>query len=71
MALAFYLGWEFSLILLGFIPILGVAAGLYAGQMKKGMVDKMKAYAQSAGYAEQALYAIKVVHTYGQELLEY
>jgi ATP-binding cassette subfamily B (MDR/TAP) protein 1 len=30
----------------------------------------MKAYAQSAGYAEQALSAIKVVHTYGQELLE-
>lgn len=30
----------------------------------------MKAYAQSAGYAEQALQAIKVVQTYGQELLE-
>jgi len=30
----------------------------------------MKSYAQSAGYAEQALQAIKVVHTYGQEELE-
>jgi ABC-type multidrug transport system fused ATPase/permease subunit len=30
----------------------------------------MKAYSQSAGYAEQALQAIKVVHTYGNELLE-
>lgn len=30
----------------------------------------MKAYAQSAGYAEQALQAIKIVHTYGQESLE-
>ena len=30
----------------------------------------MKAYAQSAGYAEQALNAIKVVHTYGNEELE-
>lgn len=30
----------------------------------------MKAYAQSAGYAEQALQAIKIVHTYGNELLE-
>ena len=30
----------------------------------------MKSYGQSAGYAEQALTAIKVVHTYGQELLE-
>jgi len=30
----------------------------------------MQAYAQSAGYAEQALGAIKVVQTYGQEELE-
>jgi len=30
----------------------------------------MRAYSQSAGYAEQALSAIKVVHTYGQETLE-
>ena len=30
----------------------------------------MKAYTQSAGYAEQALGSIKVVHTYGSEKLE-
>lgn len=30
----------------------------------------MKAYSQSAGYAEQALSSIKVVQTYGQEQLE-
>jgi ABC-type multidrug transport system fused ATPase/permease subunit len=30
----------------------------------------MKAYSQSAGYADQALQAIKIVHTYGQEKLE-
>mmetsp|Transcript_41198 Transcript_41198/g.62694 ORF Transcript_41198/g.62694 Transcript_41198/m.62694 type:complete len:81 (-) Transcript_41198:2985-3227(-) len=30
----------------------------------------MKVYAQSAGYAEQALQAVKVVHTYGNEVLE-
>jgi len=30
----------------------------------------MRAYSQSAGYAEQALSAIKVVHSYGQEELE-
>jgi hypothetical protein len=28
------------------------------------------AYSQSAGYAEQALHAVKVVQTYGQEMLE-
>lgn len=30
----------------------------------------MKAYSQSSGLAEQALSSVKVVHTYGQELLE-
>lgn len=30
----------------------------------------MKAYNQSAGYAEQAISAIKVVHTYGMEKME-
>ena len=30
----------------------------------------MKHYAQSAGYAEQALIAIKVVQTYGREIKE-
>ena len=30
----------------------------------------MKAYAQSAGYAEQALQSIKIVQTYCNEMLE-
>ena len=30
----------------------------------------MKAYAQSAGYAEQALQSVKIVQAYGNELLE-
>lgn len=35
-----------------------------------GVTKQMKAYAQSAGYADQALYAIRVVQSYGQESLE-
>ena len=31
----------------------------------------MKAYAQSAGYAEQALNAIRIVHTFCNEALEH
>ena len=50
---------------------MGTTGALYGYTMKTGMIDKMKAYAQSAGYAEQALYAIKVVHTYNQESLEH
>ena len=38
--------------------------------LQGGIKETMKSYAQSAGYAEQALSSIKVVHTYGQELLE-
>lgn len=38
--------------------------------MQDGFKESMRAYAQSSGYAEQALHAVKVVHTYGQELLE-
>ena len=37
---------------------------------KKSAMEQMKHYAQSAGYAEQALIAIKVVQTYGRELKE-
>lgn len=43
--------------------------GMAAAQSVGG-ADLLKSYAQSAGYAEQALAAIKVVHTYGQEMLE-
>ena len=38
--------------------------------MQSGLTGQMKAYSQSAGYAEQALQSIKIVQTYGNELLE-
>jgi ATP-binding cassette subfamily B (MDR/TAP) protein 1 len=69
-AFSFYWGWLFTCILLCAFPalmIVGIAMGV---SMEEGFVEAMKAYAQSAGYAEQALSAIKVVHTYGQEELE-
>ena len=48
-----------------------MALGLgFAMSLEDGNNENMKAYSQSSGYAEQALSAIKVVHTYGQELLE-
>ena len=67
---AFYWGWLLTLILLAGAPVmLGLGAG-FALSMEDGTKENMKAYSQSSGYAEQALSAIKVVHTYGQELLE-
>ena len=51
-------------------PVLGFIGGMYAAAMGDGSAEVLKESAQSSGYAEQALSAIKVVHTYGQEQLE-
>ena len=69
-AAAFALGWLYTLILFGMAPIIASTGVLMAVAMEDGFKEQMKSYGQSAGYAEQALQAIKVVHTYGQEELE-
>ena len=46
---------EFTLLLIAFFPVLAFSAVYYGILMKKGMAEGMKKYAQSAGYAEQAL----------------
>ena len=52
---AFYWGWLYACILLAVFPF-AAASGAWMGAMfESGMVEQMKAYAQSAGYAEQAL----------------
>lgn len=38
------MGWEFSLILLCFIPLMAGAGLIYGKAAKGGMIDKMKAY---------------------------
>lgn len=69
-ALAFTYGAELAAWLLLFMPLIMFAAiFLFAGVIG-GIREIAVAYAQSAGYAEQALHGIKVVHTYGQEVLE-
>jgi len=69
-ALAFYWGWKLSLILLGTMPVVMLTGVAMAVALETGTTQMMRAYAQSAGYAEQALNAIRVVHSYGQENLE-
>lgn len=69
-ALAFYYGWKFSLILCASIPFVMLSGVGMAMSLESGVNQMMRAYAQSAGYAEQALSAIRVVHSYGQEDLE-
>lgn len=67
---AIYRGWLLSLILLGALPVLGGIGTYMAKVATSGYEINMKAYSQSAGYAEQAIVAIKVVHAYGMELIE-
>lgn len=64
-AAAFYFGWKLSLILMGVMPFLMLTGIAMAASLESGVVQMMRAYAQSAGYAEQALNAIRVVHSYG------
>jgi ABC-type bacteriocin/lantibiotic exporter with double-glycine peptidase domain len=67
---AFVYCYEFTLLAIGFMPVFMISGVIYGALSKKGLAEGMKKYAQSAGYAEQALYAIKVVHTYGREQKE-
>lgn len=69
-ALSFYFGWLLNCIMLAFVPVIMVTGVLMGAALQSGLTESLKAYSQSAGYAEQALQAIKIVHTYGQEKLE-
>jgi ABC-type multidrug transport system fused ATPase/permease subunit len=66
--IAFTWGWKYTLILLAFIPLIGIVGGAFAGMDNTEAV--MKAQAQSSGFAEQALNSIKVVQSFGREELE-
>lgn len=64
---AFTRGWSFSLVLMACFPLLGLSTALMGKVLAQGSQETMKAYGQSAGYADQALNAIRVVVAYGQE----
>lgn len=65
-----WMGWKYALLLCATLPILLAIGALFGMVMESGVSEAMKAYSQSSGYAEQALQGIKVVHTYGNEILE-
>mmetsp|Transcript_8767 Transcript_8767/g.6509 ORF Transcript_8767/g.6509 Transcript_8767/m.6509 type:complete len:132 (+) Transcript_8767:519-914(+) len=67
LALSFIKGWSFALVLLGCFPPLIISTNLLTLIMQGGFASNMRAYGQSAGYAEQALNAIRVVVAFGQE----
>lgn len=67
---AFYKGWTLAFAMLGIGPILIIGMSIFSGIMMKRQGVTMRAYAQSAGYAEQALSAVRIVVSFGQEELE-
>lgn len=67
---AFTFGWKLTLILLAGLPAVMLSGVAMGASFETGAIETMKAYAQSAGYAEQALQSIKIVQTYCNEMLE-
>lgn len=65
--IAFTRGWLFSFTLLALFPFIGGASAMFMKVMQTGFKENMAAYSQSAGYAEQAIGAIRVVVANGQE----
>lgn len=62
---AFFKGWYFSCLLMCYFPLMFAMTFLIGKSFSAGFQQNMKAYGQSAGYAEQALNAIKVVFAFG------
>ena len=70
MIIAIYKGWTFGLVLLFLVfPLVGMMV-VNAKITSSGVENTLKAYGQSAGYADQALNAIKVVVAFGMETTE-
>lgn len=51
----FYWGWILAGIICLTLPVLGTIGGVLGMVFNTGAVEEMKAYSQSAGFAEQAL----------------
>ena len=49
---SFFMGWEFTLILMASCPVLMITLAVLIWGYTAGVKDEMKAYIQSGGYAE-------------------
>jgi ABC-type multidrug transport system fused ATPase/permease subunit len=63
-------GWSLALAMCAIGPVIGVCAVMYGLIMDNKFSKALRAYGQSAGYAEQAMSAIKVVVAFGMENIE-
>lgn len=58
-------GWSYSLAVMAAFPFMMLSTAFMGKVMAQGSQETMKAYGQSAGYADQALNAIRVVAAFG------
>ena len=52
LALGFAKGWSLALAMLGIAPMFIIGLIAFTGALKKKVLTQIKAYGQSAGYAE-------------------
>lgn len=70
LALGFSKGWSLALAICAIAPMFMIGMAVFAASIKTRLVSTMKAYGQSAGFAEQSLQAIRVVVAFGMEKTE-
>jgi len=63
-------GWSLALCIIGAAPFLLIVGVLLNMVLTRGLSQSLVAYSQSAGFAEQALSAIRVVSAFGMEVVE-
>jgi len=70
LTIGFTLGWSLALTMLAIVPVMSIVGIIFSSAGATKFAKSLKAYGQSAGYAEQALSAIKVVVAFGMESCE-
>jgi len=69
-AVGFWMGWKLALAMMVLVPFVGVLGYMFEKMMSSSTSAQLRFYSQSAGYAEQALIAIRVVVAFGMEQVE-
>lgn len=67
LCIGFVNGWSFALVVIAGAPVTVITLMTFIYFSTEGYHAVLRAYGQSAGYAEQALGAIKVVAAFGNE----
>ena len=65
LCVGFIKGWSLALAMFAIGPIMMIGMGLFGQVMQNKSLVSRRAYSQSAGYAEQALQAIRTVACFG------